>query len=279
MTGFLAAAALAVALTLLLLLRPFLWRKAAPAAATHRQLNAAIYRDQFAELENDRAEGTLIEEDYRQARAELQRRVLDDAQDETVALPQAPKKTLLALALLLPAGAAALYFLLGNPEGLAPQQHRVSSQEVENMVANLAARLEKEPDNFEGWLMLGRSYKAMRRFGEAEKAFDRAAPLLEKDAQLLAVYADVVAANAGGSFDGKPLALIEKALKVDPNNLQALWLAGSAAFAGGRFGQAVTTWERLLKLLPPESEDAKQLASGIAEARAQIRGDSGGARK
>lgn len=281
MTGFLIGAALAVAITLLLLLRPFLWRGSQAATASHRQLNAAIYRDQFVELERDRNEGILGEDDYQQARMELQRRVLEDGQeDEALAAPRAPKKTMLALGLSLPLAAAALYFLLGNPDGLKPPeaQHRFTSKEIEGMVAGLAAKLEKEPDNLQGWVMLARSYKAMGRLGPAEKAFDRAAKLVETDAQLLADYADVAAANAGGNFAGKPIDLIEKALKLDPDNLQALWLYGSAAFERKDFAKAIQNWERLVKQLPPESEDAKMLGASIAQARELMAG-KGAARK
>ncbi|MBI4986311.1 MAG: c-type cytochrome biogenesis protein CcmI [Rhodocyclales bacterium] len=272
MTGFFAAAAVAVAATLLLLLRPFFWRRAERAATSHKQLNAAIYRDQIAELARDRADGTLSEDDYRKAQAELQRRVLEDGSaEESAPVARAPKKTLLALALLLPAAAAGLYVFIGTPAGLSPTapQRNVTPQEIENMVSGLAARLEKEPGNLDGWLMLARSYKAMQRFADAEKAFERAAPLVEQDAQLLAVYADVVAARAGGRFEDKALRLIDKALKLDPDNLQALWLSGSAAFEQGRYDKAVAAWEHLLRLLPANSEDAQQLAAGIAEARSR----------
>ena len=85
MTGFIAAAAIAIAATLLLLLRPFFWRGAERAATSHKQLNAAIYRDQIAELERDRKEGTLEEDDYQKARTELQRRVIEDGAVEDVA--------------------------------------------------------------------------------------------------------------------------------------------------------------------------------------------------
>ncbi len=271
MSGFLIAVLVAVAVTLLLVLRPLIWRRGTAAAASHRQLNAAIYRDQFAELERDRAEGTLAEEDYQQARTELQRRVLEDGQEDVVikATP-APKKTLVALA--LPVAAIALYLLLGNPAGINPPepQQRFTAQEIENMVAGLAARLEKEPDNLQGWTMLARSYRAMGRLPEAEKAFERAGKFIENDAQLLADYADVAAANARGDFKGKPMQLIEKALKVDPDNPQALWLAGSAAFARQDFAGAVAHWERLAAQLPPESEDAQMLRANIGEARAAI---------
>lgn len=274
MPGFLIAVLVAVAATLLLLLRPLIWRRGTAAAASHRQLNAAIYRDQFAELERDRAEGTLAEEDYRQARMELQRRVLEDGQEDAAVAPvaPAPKKTLLALGLALPVAALALYLLLGNPAGLNPPepQQRFTAQEIENMVAGLAAKLEKEPENVQGWTMLARSYRAMGRLPEAEKAFERAEKFIENDAQLLADYADVAAANAQGDFTGKPARLIEKALKIDPDNMQALWLAGSAAFARADFAPAVAHWERLVAQLPPDSEDAQMLRANIDEARTAL---------
>jgi cytochrome c-type biogenesis protein CcmH len=270
MNAFLIGAAVALAATLLLLLRPFLWRRDR-ATASHRQLNSAIYRDQMAELERDRAAGTLAEEDYRQAFAELQRRVLEDGQDdEPAATLKAPKKTLIALALLLPAASIGLYVLLGHPEGANPvaQQH-VTAQDVERMVATLAAKLDKEPDNVQGWGMLARSYKAMGKITEAEKAFEHVMSLKPTDAQLYADYADVLAMRAGGNFAGRPQQLVDQALKLDPNNPEALWLAGTAAYEAGRFAQAIAVWSRLQALLPPESEDAKQIASGIADARAK----------
>lgn len=270
MTLFLVAAALAVVLTLFLLLRPFLW-KPRVSTTTHQQLNAAIYRDQFAELERDRAEGALGEEDYQLAYAELQRRMLEDSrQDDTVAAAApAPKKTMLALALLVPLTALLLYALLGNPAGLNPPapERRFSVDEIERMVAGLAAKLENEPDNFKGWAMLARSYKAMGRLEEAEKAYGRAMKLVETDAQLLADYAEVLALNAGGKLDGKPMQYVAKALKLDPDAPQALVLAGTAAFERKDFAKAADYWDRLLKQLPPESEDARSLGESIAEAR------------
>lgn len=271
MTGFIVAILLAIAATLLLLLRPLIWRGGqAAAAASHRQLNAAIYRDQFAELERDRAEGTLGEDDYRQARTELQRRMLEDGEEEAaVAAPPAPKKTLAALVVLLPLAAASLYALLGNPAGIDPPapQPRFTQQEIEAMVAGLAAKLEKEPNDPKGWTMLARSYRAMDRLADAERAFERAGKFIEQDAQLLADHADVAAANAGGNFAGKPQQLIDKALKVDADNPQALWLAGSAAFARNDFGGALAHWERLLAQLPPGSQDHQAVQQNIEQMR------------
>lgn len=272
MTIFVIAAALLTFAVLGLLLYPLLRRQSA-GSATQRQLNAAIYRDQLNELERDYADGSLSADDYAHDREALQRRLLEDAaEDETPATASgAGKRTALVLALLLPVAAAGLYAWLGTPEAINPvaAQHRPDQAELERMVADLAARQEKNPGDLKGWVMLGRSYKAFGRFDEAVKALERAMPLIEKDAALLAVYADALAAQAGGNLEGKPRQIIERALKLDPDSTMALDLAGSAAYDRKDFGAAAGYWERLVKLLPADSDYAKSLAAGIAEARTQ----------
>jgi cytochrome c-type biogenesis protein CcmH len=272
MIGFLAGAALLLALTFLILLVPYWRRGRGRTAASRQQLNAAIYRDQMAELDRDLAAGSLAEADHRQAKEELQSRLLEDSAESErgPVKPAYPKRTLAVLAVLMPMAAAGLYLLLGNPEGLKPAipQHQVTADEVERMVTGLAARLEKEPENLEGWVMLARSYRVMRRFPDAAKAYGRAGALVDNDPKLLAEYADALIA-ASGSFEGKPVELVGRALKLDPNNVQARWLSGTAFFERGRYAEAVAEWERLQKLLPPGSEDAQALAGSIEEARAK----------
>lgn len=277
MTGFIIAAALLTLAVLALLLYPLLRRKPV-SCASQRQLNAAIYRDQLNELERDFAEGALTQDDYNHDREELQRRLLEDAAD--VEAPPvagvASKRTALALVLLLPLVGAGMYAWLGSPQALTPVapavSHSPDAAEIERMVAALAARQEKNPADLNGWLMLGRSYKALGRFDDAVKAMERAMPAIEKDASLLAIYADVLAAQAGGNLEGKPRQVIEQALKVDPNSPMVLDLAGSAAYNRKDFAAAVEYWERLQKVLPPDAEYAKSLADGIAEARSHIAG-------
>ena len=271
MTVFLAAGALALVLVLALLFRPFWWKKA-DANVSRRQFNAAIYRDQVARLEKDRADNMIGESDYEQARAELQRRVIDDTRDaDDAAAVRAPRKTMFALGLLLPVAAVALYLLLGSPatlDAVNGPQRAATPQDMDRMVANLAMKLEKDPDNLQGWAMLARSYKMLGRNAEAEQAFVRAGSFLDTDAQLLAIYADLAATNADGNFAGKPMQLIEKALRVDPKNAMALWLAGTAAFRANQFDAALLIWERLVPQVEPGSDDARMLQKAIDAAYA-----------
>ncbi len=269
MTSFLLAGGALLVVTLALLARPWWWRRDST-AASRQALNTAIYRDQLAELDSDRAAGQLPEADFELARSEIQRRLIDDSGDADAPLVgrAASRWTLVALAVALPVAAIGLYALLGNPAGLDPMARRdITRADVDRMVITLAAKLEKEPDNLQGWVMLARSYKALHRPEEAKRAYDKAWSLVETDAQLLSDYADLLASSNGGDLTGRPEELVNKALKIDPDHMQSLWLAGTAAFNRSDFGLAATHWDRALKQLPPDSDDAKMLANIIAEAR------------
>jgi cytochrome c-type biogenesis protein CcmH len=271
MNGFLVAAAATVLVVLVLLMRPF-FRRIAPRATSRKDLNSAIYREQFAKLEQDLAEGMIAKDDYAQARAELQRRLLDEVQVEDAAVTvNPPRKTMLAIVLAVPLIAGAFYLMIGNPGSLtAVAGHEMAdAKELERMVEVLAKKLEKEPNNPQGWAMLARSYKVMGRTAEAERAFERAGPFIDDDAQALASYADVAATNAGGSLAGKPTTLIQKALKADPDNPMALWLSGTADLETGNYAKALQTWERLAAMLQPGSQDAQMLQGAIDDVRAK----------
>ena len=277
LTAFFLASALLVVATLLMLLRP--WRRRPlDLVASTREINAGIYRDQLAELDRDLAAGTLAEADHAQARAELQRRLLDDAgtADAPVAAASGARTTTtLLIALAVPLLAGALYAVLGKPAALDPVARQGTQQpDVEKMVATLAARLEAKPDDPKGWAVLGRSYRVMGRMPAAQRAFERIGPELDRDPVLLAEYADVLAANANGQLEGKPMELVARALKLDPENPMALALSATAAFNRKDMPAAIAFWERLQKNLPPDSEDAKWVQNQLAEIRTKMTGNA-----
>ncbi len=275
MTGFISAAVVLLLVTLALLLRPW-WLKSRTSAATSRQkLNVAIYRDQFAELERDRDVGIIAAADYETARQEIQRRLLEDGKsgnevgdDATTTLGS--RGTLLLIALALPLLGGGLYAWLGTPAALNPPapQHQVTADEVDRMIATLAARLEKEPGKLEGWVMLARSYKVLGRFDEAARAYGRAGTYIDTQPDLLADYADVLVA-AKRAFTPESRALLQRALKVDPNHGHALWLAGTDAFDAGKYDRAIVLWQRVQGQFAPGSEEALSIEGSIAEARAK----------
>ncbi|HTL25004.1 MAG TPA: c-type cytochrome biogenesis protein CcmI, partial [Burkholderiales bacterium] len=144
--------------------------------------------------------------------------------------------------------------------------------EVEAMVERLAERLKTDSANVEGWMLLARSYGAFGRFRESADAYATAVKLRPGDAQLLADYADALGMALGRKLEGEPEKLVARALEIDPRNLKALALAGTAAFERKDFAAAAKYWERMLPLVPPDSEDARSIRSNLDEALAMAKG-------
>jgi cytochrome c-type biogenesis protein CcmH len=193
----------------------------------------------------------------------------DEADDLSVL--GSPKKTIIGICIFVVMLSAGFYFYLGDASRIAEKNSEkpMTQESVEKMVAEFAAKMEKEPDNLKGWAMLARSYRILGRNAEAANAYARAGSFVDSDPQLLADYADVLAANADGNFAGKPQQLINKALALDPNNLLALWLSGTAAFNAQNYKAAVQSWEKLAKQLPPDTDEARAITASIAEARSK----------
>ena len=234
--------------------------------------NLAILREQLAQLDAELAAGSITPVQHAQAKGEIERRALEEsaqaenakaqrstagaelstagavptaasaAAGQPVTAPRATR-TAIVVGLGIPLLALGLYGFLGNPQGfMGPKDAtgtpggEVTQAQVEAMVAQLAQRLENapadQPGDPKGWEMLARTYAAMQRFPEADKAYARATALAPDNAQLLADHADVMAMLQGQSALGAPEKLIERALKLDPKNLKALALAGSGDAAG-----------------------------------------------
>jgi cytochrome c-type biogenesis protein CcmH len=143
----------------------------------------------------------------------------------------------------------------------------LSFQQIAQMADRLAERLRQDPQDAAGWAMLARSYTALGRHAEAVTAYERAVALNGQDASLLADYADALAVTRDTRLAGEPLALVERALKLDPRHLKALSLAGTAAFERKDYAAAAAHWERLLEAAPPDSPFAEPMRANIAQAR------------
>jgi cytochrome c-type biogenesis protein CcmH len=264
---WLIGAALAVGV-LAWVLRPLVSPKRA-AALSRNVANVAIYRDQLRELDADLAAGTLAREDHGRARDELEARLLRDV-GEGEPRPAAPAGRLAAWAVgaAIPVLALTLYFLVGHPTAIEREAElEASAAQVEAMVARLAARLRENPDDVNGWKLLGRSYGVMGRYAEAADAYAKAAVRAPRDAQLLVDFADVLAMARGQTLQGEPEKLVLRALELEPGNLKALALAGSAAFERRDYGGAAAYWERMLVHVAPDSEDARAIQQNVNEAK------------
>lgn len=277
MTAFWLVAALFVAVALLLVLPPLLRERGAAARPDRNAANIHLYRDELAEMEREHAAGTLGAEQYREARQEIERRLLEDvapaapAEAGAAARRGAARWAALAVGVALPLVAVLAYLKFGDIAALDPvvrqEGHPVTPQQLSEMVDKLAQRMKQTPDNAEGWAMLGRSYAVLGRFEESAQAYARAVALVKGDAALLADYADSLAMAHGGNLLGEPYAIVKQGLAIDPQNFKLLALAGSAEFQQKNYAAAVGFWERSLAQVQPDSDFGRAVRSSIDEAR------------
>jgi len=282
MTLFILIAVFMTVVAVLLIVIPFRKNKINPEKISLEQdENIAILRNQLRQFELDCQEGRISQEQLQESRLDIEKRLLQEeraiAADQLVSngeQHQRNKKwSTIFIASTLPIGAIVLYLLVGSPLALyLPEanqgQPQLTQQDIEGMVERLAQRLEKDPNNAEGWQMLGRSYAALQRMPEALAAYKKALALNPNNAPLLVDYADLLAFE-NKSIKGEPIRLVQKALQIDPNNLKGLALAGTASFETGDYKKAEEYWSKAKGLVPADSEFARGMDENIAAARAE----------
>ena len=288
MTSFWVVSGIFIVGALLFILPTLLRSRSGQSGVVRETTNVSIYRDQISELDNDLRNDILNQEQYNQSKYELQQRMMQDiSEEDPISGTQTTSKRSIAtsavIILAMPILAVSLYLLLGNTRALMPQPtieqvgiaDRTSAieaaghpdLEISSMVNNLIARLESQPDDLEGWLMLGRTYSIMGRFKEASEVYAKLLDLSPDSAEALVSYADVFAMTQDGSLVGKPIELINKALRIDPKNPKALALAGTAKFEQGKFKQAAVYWEELLAVIPADSKLAQSVSGSVDKAK------------
>lgn len=250
-----------------------------------KQANIEVYRDQLSELDADLRNGIVAEEQYAQDREEIERRLLEDtattrSKKTAGAAPINARSTAYLLGIALPLVAIVFYLKVGEPNlianpapvggppsasSAAPPER--TQEQIEANVAKLAQRLQSNSNDPQGWAMLARSYSSMEKYSDAANAYAKATELNAKDADLWAEYAFATAMAGGRSLAGKPTELINRALKIDPENRKALQLAGSAAFEARDYTKAIDYWQRVLKKVPPGTEVAETIQARINEAK------------
>lgn len=279
MIAFVAVSVVLLVAALAIVLWPLL-RREKTAAVARQSSNLDILRDQVAELDRDLESGALGAERYAQARAELEGRVLEEA---AVPGPVAPVRAsgriaAVAVAILIPVTSVLLYLHLGSLQGIAAARHpaadlsSITPDQFQDMTAKLAARMQQNPDDGQGWTMLGRAYRAMNQFGEANDAFGKAVKLRPQDADLLADYAESLALARGRALEGEPTRLLDRARMLEPRNTKVLTLSGSAAYERKDYRRAIEYWETVLKQPGVGGELAQALQAGIAESKSHLAG-------
>lgn len=280
MIPFLILATVLVAGALLLVIPPLLGGGSRAREQAHRQRQAetvlVVLREQLAELEAEHAAGHIAEADYQRSREELEQRALEEGRAAEGGADLRPARPwAVAIVVALPALAVLFYLALGEPRGLDPaqiaaqQEHQITPEQMSALVAQLAQRLEREPNDVEGWMMLGRSYSMTNDLDGAAATWRKLGAKIPDQADILADWADLLAGAAGGRFDGDPDRLIRRALELDPAHLKALALAGTAAFQREDFAAASAHWERILANMDPSEGVYAAVVASINEARSK----------
>jgi cytochrome c-type biogenesis protein CcmH len=270
---------------------------------TTQAANLDAFRTQKRELDADLANGIITAGEHSTVAAELSQRLenelaADKSQSASATLSKAsgfkPKWGLAAaLSLFVACSAAAGYSVWGTPDFKAKKAEAIAAQaanpagnvgsagnasadahdgdlpdkKIVELVDQLAKKMEENPSDPKGWILLARSQNAIGQFGLAVKSFERAVALTPDDAQLIADYADTLAMTQKGEFTGKPMELVNRALKVDPKNMKALALAGTAMMRAGDKAASLSYWEKLQALVPKDTEDYAQVSAIINEVK------------
>jgi cytochrome c-type biogenesis protein CcmH len=282
MIVFWLVAALLIAAALLFLLPPLAQKKIQKEQVVRKEVNISLFKDHLAELESDLSSGAITQDQFDEAKHDLERSLLEDvAVDE--AAPQKSAKTeaygkvaAIVVAVFVPIAAILLYQFLGGGEpGLHPNDAQMAMRSsqghkgtIEEQIRKLQEHLQTNPDDVEGWTMLARSYYFLKNYQASSETFSRVAAMTgESNPNLLADYADALAMAQGRNMQGRPYELVKKALKLEPFHQKALWLAGTAAYQAKDYSAALEYWQKLLTLFPKGTDGHLQMLRNIAEVK------------
>lgn len=269
MTFFILIVALMLAAALGFVLWPLL---SGPSART---LPAAEARNLLKLLDESRASGILSDDEYNAKRAQLGERLLGG-----VDAPPARSRNVIVIAmsvaLLIPLSAIVLYRLIGTPAALNPETAAQTEQvppdhgqNIEQAIASLAAKLKQNPEDAQGWALLGRAYENTQRFAEARDALKHAHDLAMGDPDITVAYAEAVTLSSDSRrIEGEPLDLIQAALKAAPDNERGLWLLGISQYQNKQYDTAIATWKHLQTVLPKGSDVIASVQKEIERAQA-----------
>lgn len=269
MISFWLCAGLLLATALAFILVPQLRRRRG-FQANRIRVNVDLYRERLRTLEVQHEAGTLGTAQLEAGRVEAARELLDDTQVRQ-STRSARRRVLVPLiaALAMPPLSLTLYLHWGAQDKLAEarQQRSVAAPGIEKVTKQLEALLLTKPDAAEGWALLGRAYMAQNRMAEAAQAFERAATIAGRPADLLGRWAEAQYYAGGRQWPSQLQALTDEALAANPQEATSLRLIGMARFDAGRYVEAAASWERLLVTLPERDPSRAVIANDIAQAR------------
>ncbi|MDH5766624.1 MAG: c-type cytochrome biogenesis protein CcmI, partial [Gammaproteobacteria bacterium] len=247
--------------------------------------NIQIARDRLEELRQDLENGRIGQQEFDQVKQELEDNLALDlsvSQTDSVSVVTGSSKGLAyTLLVAVPVVAAAIYSQVGEFGAITGEVVKVDNHmnqppnmSMEEAVAGLKARLEMEPDNAEGWFMLARTYAVTEQYKEAAQAYEKTLELVGDNANLLLRYADMIIMSQGGQMSNQARDIILKAVELEPDNLQGLWMAGMVASTQGDYNKALSFWYRLEPMLKNDIDSLTQLREQISQVEKNLGSDA-----
>ena len=258
-----------------------LWPLARRRSELRSGSDVAVYRDQLAEIERDRAAGSIGEHEAASAQVEVSRRLIAAADAQAASPSAAPPATWRRRAVavealvLLPLGAAAFYLALGSPslpdQPLAPRlaaSHGGPS--VDGLIAQVEDHLSRHPEDGRGWEVIAPVYLRLGRFDDAVKARRNALQLNGITAEREAALGEALVFAANGVVTAEAKTAFEKAVALDANGVQARYFLGLAAEQDGDRMQAAATWRALIESAPPDAPWIDLLRRALARVDSSV---------
>ncbi len=266
MTPFIIAAAVITLIALGILIMPLL-RTRNTVSYERQAQNIHYAKERLEELEAQLKNASISATDYEALKLEIESTlahdidIVNNSNDTQVAGPRRSNKLAIGvLSVFLPLSALGFYLIVGTPEAIDPiVESGPSQKQVDELIVDIEKRLEENPNDLEGWQVISQTYLSLGRYSDAKQAYQRVLTLGGETAFAYASLADATALAAGGQITEEASQYIQRALTIEPNNRQALWLAGLGAAQSGDQVMAKQHWTRLIPLLDDAPQQQQEL--------------------
>lgn len=247
-------------------------------AASREDFDLNIYKDQLLEVEKDLERGLVDETEAEAARTEIKRRMLSIVPVEvTASFQQGGTFLMLCIGAFVSVSAIAGYVWLGSPsqpdvpfasrglpqQTVSPEPNTSKNVSMLSAVKSLTKRLSNNPNDIQGWTLLGRSYMSMERVNDAVIAFKRAVDLGAKRPDIAADYAEALVIAADNSVPIEARKVFARVLKMDLYNVKARFYLALDQAQRGNYRNAIQAWTDLITV-------SSSGAPWISEVRTQI---------
>lgn len=243
-----------------------------------------VFAGQLAELARDRELGFIDAEAARQAELDIRRRM-----SQVAASSRAPREARasarLRQGLVAGSGVAAiaavsLYMMLGSPflVGMEPARAPELPEDVQAIMTELAdlrASLEENPNNPQGWAVLGQANMQIGRYSVAADSFESAIDWEPGSAFLFSSLGQARLFEAGGNMTPAAREAFARALDVDPDDVRARFFMAEARYQDGEESEALNAWQAILDSAEPDAAYRGMIEARISAAQAAAQTDDG----